>query len=69
MRCAGLALAWIFVPSSATVPNLSRPISRASSSTRTNKASISLRKRRRKVAMVSWSGCSFAAMNRNATES
>ena len=38
------------------------------SSTRTNSASMSLRKRRRNVAMVSWSGCSFTAMNRNATE-
>ena len=63
-----LALAWIFVPSSATVPSLSSPISRANSSTRTNSASMSLRKRRRNVAMVSWSGCWFTAMNRNATE-
>ena len=42
---------------------------RGSSSTRTNSPSISLRKRRRNVAIVSWSGCSFAVMNRNATES
>ena len=40
------------LPSSATVPNLSTPISRATSSTRTNSASMSL-KRRRNVAMVS----------------
>ena len=48
-----LALAWILVPSSATVPILSIPISRVSSSTRTNSPSISLRKIRRNVAIVS----------------
>jgi len=45
------------------------PISRAMTSTCTNSGSICLRKRRRKLAMVSWSGCSLAAMTRNATES
>ena len=64
-----LALAWTLVPSSATVPIFSTPISRASSSTCTNSVSICLRKRRRNAAMVSWSGCSLAAMKRNATES
>jgi hypothetical protein len=39
-----------------TVPILSTPISRPNSSTRTNSASMSLIKRRRNVAMVSWSG-------------
>ncbi len=56
-------------PDRATVPSFSMPISRASSSTCTNRPSISLRKRRRNVAMVSWSGCSFAATKRNAIES
>jgi hypothetical protein len=42
-------------------------LSRANSSTCTNKASICGRKRRRNTAMVSWSGWSFAAMKRNAT--
>src|SRR6266852_1958223 len=64
-----LALAWILVPYSATVPILSIPLWRDSSSTCTNSLSISLRKRRRNVAIVSWSGWSFAAMKRNATES
>jgi hypothetical protein len=41
-----LASAWILVPSSATVPNLSTPISRAMTSTCTNSASICWRKRR-----------------------
>jgi len=62
-----LALACSFVPSSPTVPSFSTPISRANSSTCTNKASICGRKRRRNTAMVSWSGWSFAAMKRNAT--
>jgi hypothetical protein len=60
-------LAWTFVPSSATVPSWSKPISRASSSTWTNSPSIRGRKRRRNAAMVSWSGWSFAAMKRKAT--
>jgi len=64
-----LALAWIFVPSSATVPISRTPISRASISTRTKSASISFKKRLRNVAIVSWSGCWLAAMKRNATES
>ncbi len=51
-----LLITWIFVPSSATVPIFRTPISRASSSTRTNSASISWRKRRLNVAIVSWSG-------------
>jgi multidrug resistance efflux pump len=34
-----------------------------------NSTSISLRNRRRNVAIVSWSGWSFAAIKRNATES
>ena len=35
---------------------------------RTNSASMSLRKRRRNVAMVSWSGCSFTAMKKMMNE-
>jgi len=50
-----------------SIVNIRDPVAR--SSTRTNSPSISLRKRRRNVAIVSWSGCSFAVMNRNATES
>jgi hypothetical protein len=42
-------------------PSLSSFISRASTSTCTNKASISLRKRWRNVARVSWSGWVLAA--------
>src|SRR3954471_4945297 len=48
-----LALAWILVPSSATVPILSTPISRATASTWTNNPSISWRNRRRNAAIVS----------------
>ena len=58
-----------FEKNGATVPSLSNPIARANSSTRANSASMSLRKRRRNVAMVSWSGCWFTAINRNATKS
>jgi hypothetical protein len=48
-----LALAWILVPSSATVPSFSTPISRATPSTCTNSPSISFRKRRLNAAIVS----------------
>jgi hypothetical protein len=52
----------------AAIPSFSKkPISRAISSTRTISPSISRRNRRRTVAIVSWSGCPFAVMNRNAT--
>jgi len=57
------------VPSSASVPIFSTPISRASSSAFTNGLSICFSKRRRNAAIVSWSGCSLAAMKRNATAS
>lgn len=66
-----LAFAAIFVPSTAAPPRRdSTPVSRAYSSTRTNDASNSAPLIRRKVQIVSWSGCaSPPQMNRDATSS
>ena len=63
------AFALTFVPSRLTLPTCLIPVSRATSSIRTKYSPISPRNRRRKEAMVSWSGWLFAAMYRKATES
>ena len=64
-----LALALILVPSTAMVPSLTSPISRAKRTTWTNSSVNSLRCRARKSRIVRWAGKLSAPSTRNATSS